>query len=97
MGTLVADINQTVAGGIVTVFSLGTAEPKYKSLTAPYLLSAAGIISGVSFFIASSKSRKRAASVATVSYFKMEQGTVLKPSSICTQRFPAVAFRFTLR
>lgn len=96
IGTFIADLGQAVSRSMVSVISRGTREPEYKSLAAPYLLSTAGIISGVSFFIAASKNKRRAAAMGPVTYIKLEQGSVLNPSSIGTQRFAAVALSLPL-
>jgi Ni/Fe-hydrogenase subunit HybB-like protein len=96
LGTFMADLNQSVAGGLTTVFSLGTVEPEYKSLTVPYLLSAASIAGGVSLFVAASKNRKRAMAERPISYLRLERGSVIKSTGFTTQAFPAVAVRFPL-
>jgi Ni/Fe-hydrogenase subunit HybB-like protein len=96
LGTFMADLNQSVAGGLTTVFSLGTVEPEYKSLTVPYLLSAASIAGGVSLFVAASKNRKRAMAEGPISYLRLERGSVIKSTGFTTQAFPAVAVRFPL-
>src|SRR4029078_10019706 len=45
--TAVADAGQVITGALVTVISVGTYEPEYKSYTVPYVISAACVVSGI--------------------------------------------------
>jgi len=92
--TLAADASQAVGGGLITVFSLGTVEPEYKSYTVPYLLSAACVVSGVYLFVASSKNKKKAKRASV--FINMEKATVLQGMAISNQSFPALGVKISL-
>jgi hypothetical protein len=71
--TLAVDAGQATTGVITTVFSGGMVEPEYKSLTVPYLLSAATLISGIYLFLLL-KTRKKKSSLR----IDMENAPVLR-------------------
>ncbi|MBD0280438.1 MAG: hypothetical protein ICV51_14335 [Flavisolibacter sp.] len=94
--TMMSDAAQAVGGGLTTVFSLGTVEPEYKSYTAYYLLSAAGVGAGIGFFIAAGKNKRKAMAMDASTYLKMERAPVVQSGSIRNQPYPSVAVRMTL-
>ena len=69
-------------------------EPEYKSLTVPYLLSAATLISGIYLFIASSKNKKKAKAASV--FIDMENAPVLQGTVFNNQSFPAVGVKIHL-
>jgi len=94
--TLTADAAQATEGFMTSVLSLGYVEPTYKSLTVPYLLSAAGVLSGVTLFIVASKTRKKAEQLVSLPYLKTERAWVLQRAGMGTRTFTAVAVRIPL-
>ena len=94
--TLGADMGQTLGGGVITVMSLGTVEPEYKSYTGYYLLSAACLGAGIAYFVAASKNKKRAASLGPSAYLKIEKAHMVYGATCSNQYYPAVALRIRL-
>lgn len=92
--TLMLDVNQTTGGIFVTMFTLGTVEPQYKSYTAYYLLSAAAVTGGIIYFIAAKKSRQKAAALQTA--FKIDTAPVLHHGGIQKQPYPALSLNIPL-
>lgn len=93
--TLVADAAQAVGGGFMAIISLGTIEPEYKSYTASYVLSAAGLVGGISLLAAAPKNFKKAKSQATVS-IQMDKAYLTQNSSFINPSYPAIAVRVKL-
>lgn len=89
--TLGADMGQAVGDGFVTIFTLGTVEPEYKSYTGYYLVSAACIGAGIAYFVAASKNKRKAAALNTTTYFKMEKAYMVYGGAFHNQYYPAVA------
>ncbi|MEO6070000.1 MAG: hypothetical protein ABIN57_11830 [Chitinophagaceae bacterium] len=94
LGTWIADGSQTVAGAFITLLTLGTAEPEYKSYTGAYLLSAATVAGGIILFVAASKNKKRAK--AASAYFKIEKASFLQLASITNLSYPSVGITISL-
>ena len=92
--TLLADASQAVGGGFITIISIGTVEPEYKSYTVPYLLGAACVISGVYLFAASSKNKKKAKAASV--FMNIEKMPVLQGMVFSNQSVPAIGMRIRL-
>jgi len=92
--TSVVDVGQATTGAFITVVSLGTVEPEYKSYTVPYLISAACVVSGIYLFIASSKNKKKAK--ATSVFIDMKNAPVLQGTVFSNRSFPAVGVKIRL-
>ncbi|MCU7548188.1 hypothetical protein OCK74_03640 [Chitinophagaceae bacterium LB-8] len=92
--TMTIDAGQAVEGGLTTLFSLGYVEPEYHSYTVPYLLSAACVVGGITYFISASKNKRRARSVSTD--LKMGNIPVLHPFSIAKRYYPSVSLQVAL-
>ena len=92
--TALADASQEAGGSLVTLFSLGTVEPTYKSYTGLYVASAALTAVGVSFFIASSKNKKKALSVSTS--LKMETFPIMQKGMVFGHSAPALSLKINL-
>jgi hypothetical protein len=90
----VADLAQSVDGGLTTVFSLGYVEPEYKSYTVPYIISAAVLASGITLFVASSKNRKKA-NLATA-FLQMETAPTIHQAMVVKQSFPVLGIKIRL-
>ncbi len=95
MVTLAADAGQVVGNGMVTIFSLGTVKPEYKSYTGAYLLSAAAIGGGVMYFIASSKNSKRAKAKNASVFITVEKAPQLNQTQFQNTSFPAVGTKIS--
>jgi hypothetical protein len=91
--TMNADVGQSLRGGLTTLFTLGMVEPEYKSYTVPYLLSAAALGTGIGFFIASSKSKKKAREIALSAFFKVERAPMIQPAGLAFSSFPSIALK----
>lgn len=89
--TLTKDVDQSVGNGLTSLFSLGTAEPEYKSYTTQYLLSAAGVIAGTALFIAAAKNKKRA--MAASAFIDIEKAPVLQKTLIGNQSFAVLGLK----
>ena len=92
--TAVADAGQVMTGALVTVISVGTYEPEYKSYTVPYVISAACVVSGIYLFIASSKNKRKAK--AATAFIDMETAPVLQGTVFNKQSFPVVGVKIHL-
>lgn len=96
LSTLSAEASQALGGSLITLFSLGTVEPEYKSYAVPYLLSAAAVGGGIALFLAASKSKRRAREMDISSFLKMERAPVVQTAGRTMQAFPALAWRLRL-
>jgi hypothetical protein len=85
------DAAQTVGEGLVTVISLGTVEAEHKSYTVPYLLSAACIVSGICFLMASSTNKKKARDASV--FIDMENAPILQGTVLVSRSFPSVGIK----
>jgi len=92
--TLVSDVGQSMSGLFVTAVSLGTATPKYKSHTVPYLLSASALVGGIVLLAEGSKNRRKA-KLAQV-YIDMEKSKVVKLTGLENTTFPVVGLKIRL-
>lgn len=92
--TLIADASQALGGAFVTVISIGTVEPEYKSYTGYYLLSTLALAGGVTYFISAGKNKGRARALQTT--FKMEHAPVLQVNGIKEQSFPSLGIFLSL-
>ena len=93
--SLLADASQETSSALISLFSLGTVEPpEYKSYTVPYLLSVASVIGGVTLFIASSRSKKKAMNASV--YFKVETVPVIQQTSFASRPYPALVVKINL-
>jgi len=92
--TFAADAGQTTTEVLTTVFSGGTVEPEYKSLTVPYLLSTACVLSGIYLFIASSKNKKKAKAASV--FIDIENAPILQGTVFNNQSFPALGVKIHL-
>jgi len=93
--TLVADAAQSVGGGFTTVISLGTVEPEYKSYTTSYLLSAAGLVGGITLLAAAPRNFKKAKAGAIVK-LQMDQAYLTQHKSLINPTYPAIAVTLKL-
>jgi hypothetical protein len=91
--TMNADMSQSLRGGLTTLFSFGMVEPEYKSYTVPYLLSAAAPGTGIGFFIASSKSKRRARTIDVSAFFKVERAPMIQQAGLAFSAFPSIALK----
>ena len=93
--TLVADAGQATAGAVTTVFSGGTVEPTYTSLTVPYLLSGAAVASGITLFVLAGKNKRKARAASVL--INMEKGPIARQQPLLrSQLFPAVWLKLSL-
>jgi hypothetical protein len=93
--TLVADAGQATAGGLTTVFSLGTVEPTYKSYNVPYLLSGAAVVGGITLFVMAGKNKRKARAASVL--INMEKAPVARQQPLVrSQLFPAVGLKLSL-
>lgn len=88
--TLIADASQALGGAIITVGSLGSVEPEYKSYTTYYLLSTAAVAGGILSFISAGNNKKIGRAMQTT--FKMESAPVLLTNGIGQQSYPSLSF-----
>ena len=91
--TMNADMGQHISGGLATLFSPSTVQPEYKSYAVPYLLSAAALGTGIGFFIASSKSKKKAREIDVSAFFKVERAPVIQPGGFAFSAYPSIAIK----
>jgi len=94
ISTWLAEASQDLGGSLITLISLGTVEPEYKSYTGAYLISAASMAGGVILFVAASKNKKRA-KAASVSLL-MEKASLLQKASITNLSYPSVGIAIRL-
>jgi hypothetical protein len=87
LGTVAADMSQVAGGVLITIITIGTVEPEYKSYTGHYLLSTALLGAGIGYFIASSKSKKKAIAVTS---FKIQSIPLKLPAVNESLSHPAV-------
>ena len=94
VATLAVESTEEVGGALITLASLGTVEPEHHSYTVPYLLSAASVVTGIYFFIASSKNKKKAKAASV--FIDTENLEILRGTVFVNQSFPAVGVKIHL-
>ena len=93
-GVLIADMEQTVDGGLTTLFSLGYVEPEHKSYTVAYIISGAVLATGITLFIIASKNKKKAG-LATA-FLDMEKATTIQRAMVVKKSFPTIGIKLQL-
>ncbi|MGV3658486.1 MAG: hypothetical protein ACO1NX_11040 [Chitinophagaceae bacterium] len=94
IATLSADVNQSIGGAFVTIFSAGTAEPEYKSYTGYYVLGGAALAGGIVCFSKAGKNRQKAKALQTS--FKMEKAPVLYSNGMGSKANASLALSVSL-
>lgn len=94
IGTAVADMSQVTGGIFVTIVTVGTVEPDYKSYAGYYLVSAACLGAGITYFIVAGKNKRKAKALSA--YIKMESATALHSAGFSRRSYPSVAVKIRL-
>jgi hypothetical protein len=94
IATLSSDAAHNTGEAFGLVFSLGQYQPKYRSYTVAYVVSAVCVASGIYLFTAAAKNkRKWKATSVTIG---MEETGVLKYNAVYKSSFPAVGIKIRI-
>ena len=92
--TMAVDMENMSEVTLTQVLSNGTVEPEQKSLTVPYLLSAAAVAGGVYLLFVGAKNKHKAQAASV--FIDMEKGPVLRGVAFNNLSYPVVGVKIRL-